>query len=123
MSDTWVIDIWNGTHHGTPIGYLPSLDGGRVPVWGSDALSLSTAAMEAIGPIPQPPEFGLGGEVVVVQGREDSRGNLLDPPQVVYNPAGDVINQAKAQEFASTVAAWNQRAQSIQALIQGMLPK
>jgi hypothetical protein len=36
--------------------------------------------------------------------------------RLFYNPAGDVINQGIAQDFAAKISAWNQRAATIQAL-------
>jgi hypothetical protein len=44
-----------------------------------------------------------------------------DPPQVIYNPAGDVINQQLIEGFKAQVSAWNARAQVIQAAIQKII--
>jgi hypothetical protein len=109
-------DIWNGPHHGEGVGTLPSSTGGQVVIWSWSPGDVMKAAMEAIGPLPVPSSFGLGGEVVVVPGRTDSHGNQMDPPSVIYNPSGDVINQGMAQNFQNQVVAWNERA----GLIQGM---
>jgi hypothetical protein len=109
-------DIWNGPHHGEGVGTFPSSTGGQVVIWSWSPGDVMKAAMEAIGPVPDPPSMGLGGEVVVVGGRIDWQGNEMDPPQVIYNPAGDVINQSKAAEFAAQITAWNTRATMIQTL-------
>jgi hypothetical protein len=122
-------DIWEGGHHitvdpdgtthGGSIGELPLLNGGFVRVWSTSPVDVANAVMQAIGPIPSPPDFGMGGEVAVFKD-ETATGTNLGPPQLVYSPAGDVINQAMAQEFQAQMSAWNTRAGVIQALAAQM---
>ncbi len=113
------IIIENGTHTGPSLGVIPGPDGTLVQVWGLDNFALSVAMLAAIGPIPHPAEFGMGGSVVMTPW--DPEGGT--PPQLMYNPAGDVINTTKGSEYDSLIKAWNERAECIKDAINNMRPK
>ena len=116
------MDIWNGPHHNeTPIGNIRGPSGELITIWSDKPVYLLDAMIRAIGALPNPQEFGMGGHVEVIYDHDSPVAG--SPPQVIYNPAGDVINQGIANEYASKVSAWNARAAAIQAAIVAMIQK
>ena len=110
--------IISGTHEGEPIGHLAGPSGEIISVWSTNPGDLLDAMTQAIGPVPSLPAFGHGGSVEIVTPLDPFS---KDPPQVIYNPAGDVINQGIAQTYAAQITAWNARAAAIQAAIQEII--
>jgi len=110
--------IISGTHTGEPIGELEGPDGQIISVWSTNPVDLAYAMTQAIGPIPSPPSLGLGGQVDQIYPTDPFSST---PPQIIYDPAGDVINQQLMEGFKAQVSAWNTRAQAIQAAIQTII--
>jgi len=108
--------IINGPHTGEPIGRLTDPDGNTVLVWSDSGPDLVAAMIAAIGPIPQPPQLGLGGSLQVAS--FDAHGF---PASYIYNPAGDEVNTALAAMYASKVSAWNARAATIQEAVKAII--
>ena len=109
--------IINGSHVGFGLGTIPGPDGTLVVIWSDSHADVLAAMLHAIGPIPQPPAMGLGGEVVVVYPAHPESPMYSGTPQLLYNPAGDVQNQTAAAEYAALVSAWNARAAVVQAAV------
>ena len=108
--------IHNGDHTDEPLGRLTGLDGRIILIWSKEPTELLSAMIEAIGPLPDPVSYGVGGYM------EETGAATVGPwgkvvSTYTYNPAGDVINQAKATEFAALVTAYNARVQAIQAVV------
>jgi hypothetical protein len=101
-----IIEIINGVH-GESVGYLTGLNGQLVPIYGNSKADWLDALIRAVGPIPQPPDFGLGGQLIPVT---NDKGFLTG---YTYDPSGDELNTAKASAYASVVAAWSKRAELI----------
>src|SRR5437016_3639920 len=114
----WKMIIHNGIHDGEPIGHLTGPNGEIISVWSTSPQDLMDAMTQAIGPVPALPNFGLGGKVEIIYPTDPFSKAA---PQVIYNPAGDVINQELSKVFAAQVTAWNTRAQMIQGLIVKMI--
>ncbi len=110
--------IISGTHTGEPIGHLSGPNNEIVSVWSTNPGDLLEAMTQAIGPVPSLPSFGLGGSVEIITPLDPLS---KDPPQVIYNPAGDVVNQVIAQAYVAQITAWNARAQTIQAAVQEII--
>src|SRR5216683_220888 len=110
--------IISGTHVGEPIGHLDGPNGQIISVWSTNPVDLIDAMTQAIGPVPYPPSLGLGGQVEEIYPTDPFS---KDPPQIMYNPAGDVINQQLMEGFKAQISAWNTRAQMIQATIQAII--
>jgi hypothetical protein len=115
-----MVEIWNGPHNQPPVGTLEGPNGELINVWSYEPADLILAMQRAIGPIPEPQAFGLGGHVEAFYS-DPTNPFSSQPPQLIYNPAGDVINQQIGAEYASKVQAWNARAQAIQAVIVAIL--
>ena len=107
-----------GQPKGEPIGRLHDLDGNTILIRSDNPVDLMDAALAAIGPLPKPPDLGLGG-VLEISGSTDEK--FFRVPQYTYNPAGDVINQQLVAGYTAKVQAWNQRATAIQAMVQSIL--
>jgi len=88
--------IISGVHTGEPIGHLTGPQGEIISVWSTSPGDLLDAMTQAIGPVPSMPGLGLGGNVEIITPLDPYS---KDPPQVIYNPSGDVINQEIAEMF------------------------
>jgi hypothetical protein len=117
-NETRLPEIVSGIHTGEPISHLDGPDGQIISVWSTSPVDLLDAMTQAIGPVPHPPSLGLGGEVEKIYPINPFSN---DPAQIIYNPAGDVINQQLMEGFKAQVSAWNARAQAIQATIQAII--
>jgi hypothetical protein len=109
------IEIINGTHFGSAIGYLTDPDGKYVPIYSDSATDLVDAMTRAIGPLPSPPEFGVGGALRPIT---NEKGFVTS---YTYDPAGDELNKAKAAAYSERVKAWNARAAAIQDAVKQIL--
>jgi hypothetical protein len=109
--------IINGFDHGTAIGYLTDPDGNIVPVRSRDPVDLIAATIRAIGTIPLPPQFGLGGQLVPIL---DMHGM---PVSYTYDPSGDEVNKDELAAYQTRVSAWNARAAIVKEAIQTMIGK
>ena len=114
------IIIVNGPYDNEPIGRLTALDGHTVIIWDKTPAALLAAMTDAIGPKPDPVDYGLGGEMV-------ETGRTAGGPwgegfvTYTYNPAGDVLNTAKVAEFTALVNLYVAKVQAIQAAVVAML--
>ena len=117
-----VVDIWNGPHNKLPDGELAGPNGEIISIWSREPADLILAMTRAIGPIPEPAAFGLGGRIHAFY-PDPTNPFSAQPPVLMYDPSGDVINQAIAAEYASKVSAWNTRAAAIQAVVVALLQK
>lgn len=114
-------DIWNGWHHNEqPVGSFRGSHGEIIDIY-PGAAGMIGAMLQAIGPIPPPSEFGLGGHVEYYTSQDGMPGG--GTVQAMYNPSGDVINQGLAAEYASVISAWNARVMAIQAVFVAEVQK
>ncbi len=79
-------------------------------IWITDWIELPAKVMEAIGPIPRPPAFGMGGFMKVVGMDQLAHGIA---PKLAYNPGNDVINAALPAEFQTEKDGWEARAKIV----------
>jgi hypothetical protein len=112
--------IYNGPHVGDPVGQLPAPDGGIVLVWSYEPADVVSAMMRAIGPVPEPPPLVEGGHVEVYYSHSEENPFDLSCPQLIYNQAGDQVNETLAKLYESKVVAWNARAAIIHNAVQTM---
>lgn len=116
------MEIWNGPHNKPSVGELTGPNGEIISIWSYEPADLVLAMTRAIGPVPEPQAFGLGGQIHAFY--PDPTNPFSDkPPVLMYDPSGDVINKAIADEYASKVSAWNARATAIQVIIIAVLQK
>jgi hypothetical protein len=112
--------IANGPYTTLPTGRITAFDGHTILLWSSKPEELLSVMIEAIGPMPDPVAFGLGGQMEV--SGMSSGGPWGDGiPEYTYNPGGDVLNQSLAAEFTARVTVYNARIAAVQAVILAMI--